>query len=167
MIPHRKWMHQCENELMRHYTFHTSKRLLYAHLHLNSPAVTYYRRRQMDSMYGGERGGGSKTFFSKSAQHQMRMERYRNSPSLALAEWSELQQQDLCHLRGGGWYDTVLHHLLEAAAANVPLWLRVQFPGGLSLHMYYPLCPWAGHYLGGPSGGIWRSVNGWTMCMES
>lgn len=160
MIPCRKWMHSCENE----YTLHCLPCIKM------SPLLTCIRISQLLLIIGGDkwtvcRGGKSKTFFSKSAQHQMRMKWYRNSPSLVLAEWSELEQQDLCHLRNGGCYDTVLHHLLEVPA-NVLLWLWVQFPGGLS-HMYYPLCPWAGHYLSSPSGGIWLSVNGWTMCMES
>lgn len=126
--------------------------------------MTYYRRRQMDRMSEGEKVN---PFFQ--SQHSIRWGWSDTEIVLyrALAEWSALQQQDLCHLRDAGGYDTVLNHLLEAAAAKVLLWLWVQFPGGLSLHMYYPLCPWAGHYLSSPSGGIWLNVNGWPMCLES
>lgn len=40
-------------------------------------------------------------------------------------------------------------------------------PRLLSLYMYYPLCPWAEHFSGCPTGGIWHNVNGWIMHMES
>lgn len=47
-------------------------------------------------------------------------------------------------------HDPLLQQLLELGvpivSVSLSLWLWVKFPVGQSLHMNYPLCPWAGHF---------------------
>lgn len=72
-------------------------------------------------------------------------------------------------------HDPLLQQLLELGvpivSVSLSLWLWVKFPVGQSLHMNYPLCPWAGHFFFfffcSPTGGIGHNVNGWKMHMKS
>lgn len=169
VIPCRKWVRRWDCTL--EWLPPRLKCLPSTHLHLNSPAVTYYRMRQMDSR-DEEREKRLKafSFLSKSARCQVRMERCRN------CRHSDLNYNSRISATSGMEADMILFcvtffffflfSFIQAAAANVPLRLWVQFPGGLSLHIYYPLCPWAGHYLCSPSGGIWLCVNGSVTCTE-
>lgn len=77
VIPCRKWVRRWDCTL--DWLPPRLKCLPSTHLHLNSPAVTYYRMRQMDSR-DEEREKRLKafSFLSKSARCQVRMERCRN-----------------------------------------------------------------------------------------
>lgn len=89
MIPHRKWMAKCENEFVGLHLLHGEMSPLCSSA-FEFPSC-YLSQEQTNGQYVGAEKK-KKGFCLKSAQHQMRMKWYRNSPSLALAVWSELQQ---------------------------------------------------------------------------